>query len=137
MLEVSAAQYVSIGIAIQAICDNVSVTLAPEEKLTSSAYASVISALKTIDECSRIAEAVHAAFSRYHPGVEAVHIDILDYVAPWFRKAYLSGYYFTINRLPFLWGFLYKFSNRQAGNSLSRSLSASSLRLRGRIVRYR
>jgi hypothetical protein len=53
MFEVHAIQYVNIGVAIQAISDNISVNLAPDEKLSAAGSSSIVNALNTIVKYSK------------------------------------------------------------------------------------
>ena len=55
----------------------------------------------------RSAEALLAAFKRFHPEVEAVHVDVMKLVPPAFKKAYADSYLKLINSLPSVWGWLY------------------------------
>ena len=57
----------------------------------------------------RAAEAVQAAFWRSRPDVEAIHIDVMNFVAPAFRHMYSGGYSFAVNHTPALWGRFYDF----------------------------
>lgn len=60
----------------------------------------------------RAAEAVLQAFKRFHPGVEAEHIDVMKLVPPTFKKAYADSYLKVINSLPSVWGWLYQKSDQ-------------------------
>jgi processive 1,2-diacylglycerol beta-glucosyltransferase len=55
----------------------------------------------------RAAEAILAAFKRFHPSVEAEHVDVMKLVPPAFKKAYADSYIKVINALPSVWGWLY------------------------------
>jgi len=60
----------------------------------------------------RAAEAVLSAFKRYHPGVEAEHVDVMKLVPPAFRKSYADSYLKVVNSLPSVWGWLYAKTDR-------------------------
>src|ERR1041384_7541023 len=55
----------------------------------------------------RAAEAICAAFKRYHPAVEVEHTDVMKLVPPAFKKAYADTYLKVVNSLPSVWGWLY------------------------------
>jgi len=55
----------------------------------------------------RAAEAVLAAFKRFHPDVAAEHVDVMKLVPPVFKKAYADSYLKVVNSLPSVWGWLY------------------------------
>jgi processive 1,2-diacylglycerol beta-glucosyltransferase len=61
----------------------------------------------------RAAEAVQAALWRSRPGVEAVHVDVMNFVTPGFRRLYTGGYNLAVNRAPALWGHFYNFWDRR------------------------
>jgi processive 1,2-diacylglycerol beta-glucosyltransferase len=60
----------------------------------------------------RAAEAIQAAFWRSRPDIEAVHIDVMNFVSPGFHRLYAGGYSFAVNRAPALWGQIYSFWDR-------------------------
>lgn len=56
----------------------------------------------------RAAEALKKTAEKNYPGrIEAVHLDLMDYVPGLFRKIYADSYIKVINNNPELWGFLY------------------------------
>jgi len=57
----------------------------------------------------RAAEAILSAFQKFSPSIHAVHVDAIDMVTPRFRQLYVKGYNATVNRVPALWGRLYRF----------------------------
>ncbi len=65
----------------------------------------------------RAAEAIREALRRTAPEIETLHIDATDYAAPAFRRLYLDGYRFAVNRAPSLWGRLYHFWDRRQPES--------------------
>ncbi|MGD0091332.1 MAG: glycosyltransferase [Planctomycetota bacterium] len=60
----------------------------------------------------RAAEAVLSAFKRYHPEVEAEHVDVMKLVPTAFRKAYAESYLKFVDSMPSLWGWLYAKTDR-------------------------
>ncbi|MCY3023099.1 MAG: glycosyltransferase [Planctomycetota bacterium] len=60
----------------------------------------------------RAADAVLTAFKRYHPDVEAEHVDVMKLVPAAFRKAYADSYLGLVNSLPSVWGWLYAKSDQ-------------------------
>ncbi len=65
----------------------------------------------------RAAEAILQAFRRFHPGVEAEHVDVMKLVPHAFKKAYTDTYLKVVNSLPSVWGWLYTRADRMAPNS--------------------
>jgi processive 1,2-diacylglycerol beta-glucosyltransferase len=59
----------------------------------------------------KAAEAVLAACREIAPGVEAVHVDVADFVSPNFRRLYVEGYRVAVQHAPGLWGRLYRYSD--------------------------
>ena len=55
----------------------------------------------------RAAQAIEQSVADNYPDVEAVHIDVMDYVPKLFRKLYAESYVYVINRYPALWGYMY------------------------------
>jgi processive 1,2-diacylglycerol beta-glucosyltransferase len=60
----------------------------------------------------RAAEALVAAAAIHHPGVETVHLDVMEVVPQLFRKVYAESYVDVVNRHPALWGYLYHTADR-------------------------
>jgi processive 1,2-diacylglycerol beta-glucosyltransferase len=65
----------------------------------------------------RAADAVLAAFGRYHPNVQAEHVDVMKLVPPSFKKAYADSYLKLVNNLPSIWGWLYTKADRMPQTS--------------------
>ncbi|HEX3133389.1 MAG TPA: glycosyltransferase [Planctomycetota bacterium] len=65
----------------------------------------------------RAAEALIATAKLHHPGVEAIHIDVMDLVPKLFRKIYAEKYVDVVNRHPALWGYLYHTADKQRDDS--------------------
>ena len=55
----------------------------------------------------RAAQALEQSILDNYPNVEAVHLDVMDYVPKLFRKLYAESYVHIINRYPALWGYMY------------------------------
>jgi processive 1,2-diacylglycerol beta-glucosyltransferase len=70
----------------------------------------------------RAAEAIRAHATLYGAGVEAVHLDVMDYVPTVFRKIYTDFYIALVNRHPALWGYLYRVTDRARTDSLLQKL---------------
>lgn len=66
----------------------------------------------------RAAEALVATAKLHHPGVEAVHIDVMELVPKLFRKIYAEKYVDVVNRHPALWGYLYHTADKQRDDSI-------------------
>jgi processive 1,2-diacylglycerol beta-glucosyltransferase len=65
----------------------------------------------------RAADAICAAFKRYHPSVEVEHTDVMKLVPRTFKKAYSDTYLKVVNSLPSVWGWLYAKADRIPSNS--------------------
>ena len=65
----------------------------------------------------RAAEALSTAIKRYHAGVEVEHVDVMKLVPASFKNAYVDSYIQLVNRLPSVWGWLYKSSDKVPQNS--------------------
>jgi processive 1,2-diacylglycerol beta-glucosyltransferase len=59
----------------------------------------------------RAAEALRVAAGHYGEDIEALHLDVMDYVPKSFRKLYANLYERLVNRHPQLWGMLYRISS--------------------------
>jgi processive 1,2-diacylglycerol beta-glucosyltransferase len=55
----------------------------------------------------RAAQALEQSILENYPNVEAVHLDVMNYVPKLFRKLYAESYVHIINRYPALWGYMY------------------------------
>ena len=55
----------------------------------------------------RAAQALEQCVADNYPNVEAVHLDVMNYVPKLFRKLYAESYVHIINRYPALWGYMY------------------------------
>lgn len=56
----------------------------------------------------RAAEAIRAHAQMHHQGIDAVHLDVMDFVSTAFRKLYTDFYIKLVNKAPALWGYLYQ-----------------------------
>lgn len=59
----------------------------------------------------RVAEALRTAAMQMHPGVEAIHLDALEFVAPRLRRIYSQFYLKLVQRAPSLWSHVYRMTN--------------------------
>lgn len=59
----------------------------------------------------RAAEAIRTCAEVAMPGVQATHLDVMDYVPKSFRKLYTDAYLGLVESLPAVWGYLYQASN--------------------------
>lgn len=67
----------------------------------------------------RAAEALRAAAAETHPDVEAIHIDLMEWVPLIFRKVYADSFLYVVEKHPELWGYLYgKTDQTRAGSKL-------------------
>lgn len=65
----------------------------------------------------RAAQALQAAAERYYPGVEAVHVDLMELVPKLFRTIYADTYIKVVERHPAFWGYLYDKTDREKMDS--------------------
>jgi processive 1,2-diacylglycerol beta-glucosyltransferase len=65
----------------------------------------------------RAAEALVASAKLQHPGIEAIHVDVMDLVPKIFRKIYAESYVDVVNRHPALWGYLYHTADKARNDS--------------------
>ncbi len=77
----------------------------------------------------RAAQALQAAAEKWHPGVEAVHIDIMDLVPRLFRTVYADTYIKIVESHPALWGYLYDKAHREKADSALNRLRIAIERL--------
>lgn len=59
----------------------------------------------------RAAQALEQCAIENYPNVEAIHLDVMDYVPKLFRKFYAESYIDIINKYPTMWGYMYKKSD--------------------------
>lgn len=73
----------------------------------------------------RAALALKAAADLWYPGVEVIHVDLMELVPKLFRTIYTETYIKMIEQHPALWGYLYDKTDRdKIDSSLSRLRSA-------------
>ena len=65
----------------------------------------------------RAAEALVASAKLQHPGIETIHVDVMDLVPKIFRKLYAESYVDVVNRHPALWGYLYHTADKARSDS--------------------
>ena len=69
----------------------------------------------------RAAQALQAAAEKYFPGVESVHIDLMELVPKLFKTIYADTYIKVVERHPAFWGYLYdKSDHEKVDSALSR-----------------
>ena len=59
----------------------------------------------------RAAQALAKTAEEQYPDVEAIHLDVMDYVPKLFRKLYAESYIQIVNHQPALWGYMYQKSD--------------------------
>jgi len=65
----------------------------------------------------KAAMAIKGAFDELNlPGVDVILADALDYTTPFFKKSYLQTYLLMVNKLSFLWGLSYYFTDNRYAN---------------------
>lgn len=55
----------------------------------------------------RAAEALRARAAEAYPGVQATHIDLMEWVPSVFRKVYADSFLYVVEKYPEIWGYLY------------------------------
>jgi processive 1,2-diacylglycerol beta-glucosyltransferase len=65
----------------------------------------------------RAAEAIRAHADTHHADVNAVHLDVMNFVSSGFRKLYADYYIKLVNKAPALWGYLYHATNEARPDS--------------------
>jgi processive 1,2-diacylglycerol beta-glucosyltransferase len=55
----------------------------------------------------RAAEAIRAQAQMHREDINAIHLDVMDFVSSAFRKLYTDFYIKVVNKAPALWGYLY------------------------------
>ncbi|MFZ2654352.1 MAG: glycosyltransferase [Victivallales bacterium] len=61
----------------------------------------------------RAAEALKKTTEENFPGVNAIHLDVMEFVPRLFRKIYADSYIKVIERSPAVWGFLYNQTDKE------------------------
>ena len=79
----------------------------------------------------RAAEAIRACAGE---GVEATHLDVMDYVSAGFRKLYTDFYITLVNKMPALWGYLYQATHDAPAHSSMQRLRRGVERLNTRAL---
>ncbi len=65
----------------------------------------------------RAAQALQAATEKWYPGVEAVHVDLMELVPKLFKTIYADTYIKVVERHPAFWGYLYDKTDRERVDS--------------------
>ena len=69
----------------------------------------------------RAAQALQAAAEKWFPGVEAVHVDLMELVPKLFKTVYADTYIKVVEHHPAFWGYLYdKTDHEKVDSALSR-----------------
>jgi processive 1,2-diacylglycerol beta-glucosyltransferase len=55
----------------------------------------------------RAAEALRAQAAEAYPDVNAIHLDLMEWVPAMFRKVYAESFLYVVERYPEIWGYLY------------------------------
>jgi processive 1,2-diacylglycerol beta-glucosyltransferase len=69
----------------------------------------------------RAAQALQAAAEKWYPGVDTVHVDLMELVPKLFKTVYADTYIKVVERHPAFWGYLYdKSDHERVDSALSR-----------------
>ncbi len=77
----------------------------------------------------RAAEAIRAHAELHEAGVDAVHLDVMNFVNSAFRKMYAEYYISLVNKAPALWGYLYHATNDARPDSARQKMRRALERL--------
>lgn len=80
----------------------------------------------------RAAEALRCYAQAHFPQVNVLHIDVMDYVTAGFRRIYVDSYLKLVQRLPTVWGALYKATDRAEPDDVMQRLRRAVERLNTR-----
>lgn len=87
----------------------------------------------------RAAQALQSAAERWYPGVETVHVDLMELVPKLFRKVYTDTYIRIVERHPAVWGYLYHRADQERPDSILNRFRIAVERLNtrelGRVLR--
>jgi processive 1,2-diacylglycerol beta-glucosyltransferase len=86
----------------------------------------------------RAAEALHAAVAQQAASgadVEALHLDVMDYVPSSFRRIYADFYLSLVTRYPRLWGMLYRITGDSHPDAVTQRMRRTIERLNTRRLR--
>jgi len=65
----------------------------------------------------RAAQALEVEAKQSFPGVQALHVDVMDHVSSLFRRLYADSYISVVNRHPALWGYLFSATDEPTADS--------------------
>jgi processive 1,2-diacylglycerol beta-glucosyltransferase len=65
----------------------------------------------------RAAQALQAAAEKWYPGVETVHVDVMELVPKLFKSIYADTYLKVVEHHPAFWGYLYARTDREKVDS--------------------
>lgn len=82
----------------------------------------------------RAAEAIRACARHREPGLEARHINIMDFVPATFRKLYSDFYIKLVSKAPVLWSYLYQVTNEAEPDSATQKIRRAIERLNARAL---
>lgn len=85
----------------------------------------------------RAAEALRQCAAAEFPGVEALHLDVMDYASSAFRKLYTDAYIRLVNKHPALWGMLYQVTSDARSDATLNKMRRSIERMNTRALRRR
>jgi processive 1,2-diacylglycerol beta-glucosyltransferase len=85
----------------------------------------------------RAAEALRASAQIEFPGIEALHLDVMDYASATFRRLYTDAYIKLVNKHPALWGMLYQITADAKSDATMNKVRRSIERMNTRALRKR
>lgn len=78
---------------------------------------------------ARAAEAIRAHAQLHHADIDAVHLDVMNFVSSAFRALYTDFYIKLVNKVPAVWGYLYHASNEASADSSAEKMRRALERL--------
>lgn len=78
---------------------------------------------------ARAAEAIRAQAQLHHADIEAVHLDVMNFVSSAFRTLYTDFYIKLVNKAPAVWGYLYSATNEAKPDSSTEKMRQALERL--------
>ena len=85
----------------------------------------------------RAAEALRLYAQAEFAGVEALHLDVMDFASSAFRKLYADAYIKLVNKHPAVWGMLYKITSDARSDATFNKMRRSIERMNTRALRAR
>ena len=83
----------------------------------------------------RAAEAIRCHAQEHESGLDATHLDVMDFVPSGFRKLYADSYIALVNKHPAVWGYLYRRTYDASPDGMMQKLRRAIERINTRALR--